>query len=78
MNHWRNFSGTNDPTYCSANGCINKNPIGGHVKKVNGADNNHYIVPICDSHNRLGSDKEFTIHDLYLVSANISETCGKK
>ena len=39
---------------CAA--CSRKADVGGHVKKVDGSDDNHYIVPLCNSHNGIADD----------------------
>lgn len=67
LKHWENKSSKPLPPSCREITCSEKELVGAHVKKVNSTDNNHYIVPLCQSHNK--SDKEFDIMDDYLVSA---------
>ena len=50
--------------------------MGGHVQKV-GSDNKWYIIPLCKScNNKRGEELEID-DNTELVSANVSETCGK-
>jgi hypothetical protein len=49
--------------------CTKKATLGGHVKKVEGSDNSHYIVPLCDACNKISSDEEFNVYET-LVSAS--------
>jgi hypothetical protein len=50
--------------------------VGALVQKDSNTDNNWYIIPVCNKHN-----KEAAIIEIYpgtnLVSANVSKTCGK-
>ena len=74
-NHWSKFSGQYS-AYCQVNGCINKNPVGAHVKHAYGNDNRIYIYPLCNEHNK--SEEILEVSDSYkMVSSNVSETCGK-
>ncbi|MFZ2286536.1 MAG: hypothetical protein WAV93_06085 [Bacteroidales bacterium] len=75
--HWIKNSIMEWPKYCTAIGCTEAAREGGHVKKVRSTDNNHYIIPICYSHNALGEDKEYDVSEIYFVSANRSATCDK-
>jgi hypothetical protein len=76
--HWQNNSkGKAWPSQCIAIGCSETASVGGHVKKTDSYDNDHYIIPIGYSHNALGTDKEYAVSDGYFVSANKSETCDK-
>lgn len=70
--HWRKYSGY-DKTYCSEDGCTNRDPIGAHVQKYNSTDEKWYIVPLCRSHN--ASTGTLDIGNTTLVPANKSETC---
>jgi len=76
IDHWEKFSGqTTD--YCQADKCYNKDPLGAHVQKGGtSTDQNWYIYPLCDTHNKHSGELE--VSDIYtLVSANVKETCGK-
>ena len=76
LNHWKNFSGQIIPTFCPIYLCYNKELVGAHVQKANSTDNNWYIVPLCNEHNRSKSDLEIST-DIKLVSANKKETCER-
>jgi len=72
--HWMNFSNKKWPIVCTVNDCLNAATLGAHV--INSSHNNEYIVPMCESCNKLSS--EFSLKDgTICVSANISETCDK-
>ena len=51
VTHWSLTKGA--VNYCRNISCSNKATLGGHVKKVGINDNGHYIVPLCDSCNKL-------------------------
>jgi len=74
--HWKKFSGQSI-TFCPVENCLEKDLVGAHVQKDSTTDHNWYILPLCKTHNAKG--KSLTVSDSYkLVSANVSETCGKK
>jgi hypothetical protein len=75
LKHWENFS-RRKAIYCAEMSCLNKDVVGAHVQKVSFSDRNWYIVPLCSVHNNSKSDLE-TGDSFKLVSANVSETCGK-
>lgn len=77
LNHWKNFSGQTLPSYCPANGCLNKDLLGAHVQKGGESlDQKWYIYPLCGSHNK--HTGELQVSDGYkLVSANRKETCDR-
>lgn len=78
LSHWLNFSGQTLPSYCPVENCYQKPEVGAHVQKDNLADSNWYIVPLCKTHNG-ETGNTLTISDTTsLVSANVSNTCGKK
>ena len=76
ISHWEKFS-EQSTDFCQADGCLNKNPIGAHVQKGGSStDQSWYIYPLCDAHNKHVGELE--VSDRYkLVSANVSNTCGK-
>jgi len=77
LDHWNKFSGRTIP-FCSVVYCMGHDLVGAHVQKEGDTDNKLYIIPLCRGHNA-ETGKSFTIKDSYpLVSANVSETCGKK
>jgi hypothetical protein len=74
LDHWKKFSKQTPPTYCPADGCLEKAEVGAHVQKD--GDNSTYIVPLCKKHN--ADTGTFVVPDYTaLVSANVSQTCGK-
>lgn len=75
--HWKKFSGKEVPKYCAEVKCTNAPEVGAHIQKDSTVDNNWYIIPMCKTHNAKAT--ELTISDsTILVSANVSQTCGKK
>ena len=77
LDHWKKFSGQSLPTYCPVSGCYQKPEVGAHVQKDSSTDSSWYIVPLCKTHNG-EKGKSLSIGDYTtLVSANVSETCGK-
>jgi hypothetical protein len=76
LNHWKNYSGQSSE-YCQAKDCLKKDLVGAHVQKGEGSpDQNWYIYPLCTAHNQYVGELE--VSDAYvLVSANVTNTCGK-
>lgn len=74
--HWQKYSGQTTE-FCQATSCLNKDVVGAHVKKGgDSTDQSWYIYPLCNAHNKYVGELE--VSDFYkLVSANVSETCGK-
>lgn len=72
--HWINYSGKTWPSICSVDGCSNKPTLGAHI--INSSVSGEKIVPMCDSCNGL-SDSFNLRGGVTLVSANVSDTCGK-
>lgn len=72
--HWINYSGTQWPIFCSVSGCINEATLGAHV--INLEVSGEKIVPMCKSCNNLTNKFNLKIGTT-VVSANVSETCGK-
>jgi hypothetical protein len=77
LDHWVKFSGKSLPNYCPEKTCVQKPEVGAHVQKDNSNDTNWYIIPLCKTHNG-EKDKSLDVGDITLVSANVSQTCGKK
>ncbi|EGR5566937.1 hypothetical protein CES77_17880 [Vibrio cholerae] len=73
--HWEKFSGKKAGT-CVEKTCTENAVVGAHVQKDSSTDKSWYIIPLCQSHNKKADEME-----LYgsptLVSANVSQTCGK-
>ena len=77
LEHWKNFSGQTLPSCCPESGCTQKPEVGAHVQKDNSMDDSWYIIPFCTKHNG-ETGKSLTVSDsIKLVSANVSNTCGK-
>jgi hypothetical protein len=76
LEHWRkyNSAGQRMPIYCPVPACLETDLIGAHVKKVESPDDNTYICPLCDTHNKTTDTLEVFCA---LASANVSDTCGK-
>lgn len=75
LQHWVNFSRQSLPQKCCALGCDEAPVVGGHVMKTNSLDTKQYIVPICSTHNAV-TQPYYVVCSL--VSANVSETCGRR
>lgn len=72
--HWINYSNKKWPSKCSVLGCTNAATLGAHI--INSSVSGEYIVPACDSCNKLSS--EFNLEDeITLVPANKQKTCEK-
>ena len=73
LKHWENFS-HQKADKCAAEHCSNKAEHGGYVIKYLSGDNKHYIIPLCPECNNI--EEAYRV-ETALVSANVSETCGK-
>ena len=77
LSHWKNFSGQSLPSYCPESSCTQAPEVGAHVQKDSTTDMSWYIIPLCKKHNG-ETGKSITVSDsIKLVSANVSNTCGK-
>ena len=77
LDHWKKFNGQSLPTYCSEKTCLKKPEVGAHVQKDNANDKSWYIVPLCTEHNRQTGKSLELVDSATLVSANVSQTCGR-
>lgn len=75
LQHWEKFSKKN-AGLCVERICRQNAEHGAHVQKDDENDNNWYIIPLCASHN-LKADELQIMDTTTLVSANVSNTCGK-
>ena len=75
LKHWEKFSGEKAGT-CVELTCMENATVGAHVQKHGSKDNNWYITPLCQKHNKQTYEMELPGSST-LVSANVSETCGK-
>ncbi len=73
--HWEKYSGV-EPGNCVEKDCKSKATVGAHVRKDSDTDSSWYIIPLCDTHNKKADEMELRGTPT-LVSANVSETCGK-
>jgi len=78
LDHWKKFSGQTLPQFCPQVKCTEKPEVGTHVQKDSTTDKNWYIIPLCSTHNGETGNSLIISDYLNLVSANISDTCGKK
>jgi hypothetical protein len=77
LEHWKKFGG-GAITYCSEQSCVMNDLAGAHVMKAADNDNNWYIIPLCEDHNKMqGQDLEIVVSTVF-VPADTKETCGKK
>ena len=75
LEHRKKFSGEALPTYCPETNCIKKPDVGAHVQKDGSTV--WSIIPLCKDHNAQ-KGKSLSVGDwVTLVSANVSQTCGK-
>lgn len=78
LDHWKRFSGQPLPSYCPERTCWKKPEVGAHVQKDSSSDRSWYIVPLCMDHNRQTGKSLDLLDGTALVSANVSQTCGRK
>jgi hypothetical protein len=76
--HWKNFGGGTIPSNCSVKACNAKPAVGAHVQKDSLTNKDWYIVPLCDAHNKQTGKSLDLVDNVVFVSANVSQTCGKK
>lgn len=76
LDHWKRFSGQAIPSYCAEKICTKPPAVGAHVQKDSSTDKGWYIAPLCNDHNRTSKSLEL-VDSTTLVSANVSQTCGK-
>lgn len=77
IKHWEKFSKLTADK-CCVKGCTSAATDGAHVQKSGSTDGCWYIVPFCHAHNTSAKDTILELKDgTHLVSANVSETCGK-
>lgn len=77
LNHWQKFSGQPIPTICPVLSCHELTAVGAHVQKDNSTDKSWYIIPLCRTCNAKAGSSLDVLSNVVLVSANVSETCGK-
>jgi hypothetical protein len=76
LEHWKKFSGQ-PASHCCELMCTKKPEVGAHIQKDASPDACWYVVPLCSTHNA-ETGKTMDISDrVVLVSANVTETCGK-
>lgn len=77
LEHWKNHGGGTVPKFCPEKSCILPPAVGAHVQKDSGSDNSWYIIPLCSKHNRMKGESLDVSDYTTLVSASVSQTCGK-
>lgn len=77
LEHWKKYSSQVLSAYCAETKCIQKPEVGAHVQKDSNTDTSWYIVPFCKTHNGVTGGSLNISENVILVSANVSETCGK-
>ncbi len=73
LNHWERFRSDGRAIRCAAIGCRGGHLIGAQVKKTEGSDEEHYIVPLCPFHSK--EKGEFPVDDSMLAPARKQKTC---
>ena len=73
--HWEAFSGQT-AGFCAQETCTAVADVGAHVQKDDPTDRAWYIIPLCKEHNKATGVMELS-DSIELVSANVSQTCGK-
>ena len=77
LKHWEKFSGQ-PACQCYAIGCLNSASVGALVQKDDAFDRGWYVVPLCAECNaKRGGELEIW-KGAGLVSADVSETCGRQ
>ena len=77
LGHWKKFSGQPLTTFCPQVTCVQRATVGAHVQKDNSGDSSWHIVPLSTTHNGKKGQSLDISDNVNLVSANVSETCGK-
>jgi len=77
LEHWKKFSGQSVPSYCPEKSCTKKPEVGAHIQRDTSADKGWYIIPLCKDCNAKTGKSLDVSDNVKLVSANVSETCGK-
>lgn len=78
LEHWKKFRGGMLPTSCSERTCTKNPEVGAHVQKDSASDKGWYIVPLCKDHNGQTGKSLDIMDSTTLVSASVSQTCGKQ
>ena len=78
LDHWKRFSGSSLPMYCSETSCRKKPTTGAHVQSDGPVNGDWYIVPLCDDHNRRTGKTLELVAGTILVRANVHQTCEKR
>ena len=78
LDHWKKFSDQVLLSSCAEKTCPKKPEVGAHVQKDSSTDKAWYIVPLCNEHNRQTGKSLELMDRATLVSANVSQTCGKE
>ena len=78
LEHWSKFGGGILPPSCREKVCTKNLEFGTRVQKDSFKDKGWYIVPLCKDHNGQTGKALDIMDGTTLVSADVSQTCGKK
>lgn len=78
LEHWEKYSGQPPPSSCPVKSCGDIPEVGALVQRDNSTDTKWYIIPLCKTHNGEKGESIEIGDYITLVSANVSETCGKR
>ncbi|MDD5457042.1 MAG: hypothetical protein PHV30_08420 [Candidatus Margulisbacteria bacterium] len=76
LEHWKLFGYQLMPKFCSEVNCFNKPEVGTHVQRVEAADNECFIIPLCKKHHEEFLKTLEVRDDVRLVPASPDSTCG--
>lgn len=79
LDHYRRGSGISSGlTFCSIEGCYNAATVGAHVQISGSITRQWFIVPMCESHNRVTTSDLSIPNSTPRVSASVEKTCGQQ
>jgi hypothetical protein len=78
LEHWSKFGGGILPPSCREKVCTKNLEFGTRVQKDSFKDKGWYIVPLCKDHNGQTGKSLDIMDGTTLVSADVSQTCGKQ
>ena len=79
IDHWKNYTGSENAAVCVVAGCMKQPTIGAHVEfaKVEKQKGFSYIAPMCVEHNNARGGEFLSRPGIRLARGNVVETCGK-
>lgn len=79
--HWRRYT-KRIPIGCHVDGCTNYAAVGAHITRPHAPNQSYkrvtYILPMCQHHASMKSERLVTKTNVELVWANVRQTCRKK